>query len=328
MFSSEFGRLKCGCPAESMTFSIKKEGTEIFSQTYFPDDSGTVMIYDLDKLLETFIADLYANFTFAVDGADAATVCVIPCSIAVPEPAETFIEDFFLTAADGERDTASGRFESLTMACAAPTEVTAVCSYIGAGGKVSAKTISLGTKRSVTRFDVSPRLFLDDSLGRLIGYEIRAGRRRARYRVLANPPEADPALIFRNCFGTLETIYLTGARQTTPSYTRSAALIEGEFRNYDIEETMSFKATTGPLRPAMVAVALDLARSKEVFLLDHDGSTGDRVTITDVDVKHTNEDNSIPDFSFTYRRSDRRSALLDVNRPPRLFDDTFDDTYD
>lgn len=327
MFSSEFGRLSLLCPAASTTFSIRIGADEIFSQTYYPDSDGTVIIYDLDKLLENHISSRSA-VTFSVDGSDAAIVKVLPCSMAVPESAETFTEDFFLTTATGERDTAADRYEALTMVCARVTEVTALCSYVDDAGDVSEKTVALGTFLDFVRFDVSPRRFADRSLGRLIAYEIRAGKRRARYRVLANPPEADPALIFRNCFGTLETIYLTGARQTTPSYTRSAALIEGEFRNYDIEETMSFKAMTGPLRPGMVPVALDLARSKEVFLLDHDGSTGDRITITDVDVKHTNEDNSIPDFSFTYRRSDRRSALLDVNRPPRLFDDTFDDTYD
>lgn len=310
-----------------MVFSIKMGTVDILSQTYFPDESHRVTIYDLDRLLESYIAELCGSFTLLVDGTAVKTVTVMTCRTAISERANTFYTDFFFTPSMGERDTAIGRYETVTMYCDATTAVTALCTYLAADGSIVLKTKAVKSFSGWQSVDVSPAKFTDPA-GRLIGYVVQAGARKARYRVIANPPEAEPAFIFRNSFGCWETIYLTGARQVTPSYTRSNAIIEGRNIMYDIDETMSFKAQTGPLRPGMVPVAMDLARSREVYLLGKDGVAGDRITVTDVDVKHTNEDNSIPDFTFTYRRADRRSAQIAVVRPPRLFDSTFDDTYE
>lgn len=327
MFTSEFSHLQCSCEAFSMGFSIKMGTTEILSQTYFPDENHLVTIYDLDKLLETYIDEFCESFTLMVDGIAVKTIVAIKCLTAIEERANTFYTGFFFTPSMGERDTAIGRYETVTMYCDANTAVTALCTYLDANGTIVLKTKAVKSFSGWQSVDVSPAQFAD-SAGRLIGYVVQAGVRKARYRVLANPPEADPAFIFRNSFGCWETIYLTGSKQVTPSYTRSNAIIEGQVIMYDIEETMSYKALTGPLRPGMVPVALDLARSREIYLLGKDGTAGDRITVTDVDVKHTNEDNSIPDFTFTYRRADRRSAKLAVVRPPRVFDKTFDNTYE
>ena len=97
--------------------------------------------------------------------------------------------------------------------------------------------------------------------------------------------------------------------------------------NYDIDETTVLKSWTGPLRPSGVILARDLARSRSVWILKGSDAT-EEVTITAVDVKHSSADNEIADFTFTWRRS-----ALDPNRsytvrPPKLFDDTFDETYD
>lgn len=327
MFTSEFSRLQCSCQDTSMVFSIKMGTVEILSQTYYPDENHLVTIYDLDRLLESYIAELCGSFTLLVDGTAVKTVTVMTCRTDISERADTFYTDFFFTPCMGERDTAIGRYETVTMYCDATTAVNAICSYLTANGSIVTKTKAVKSFSGWQSVDVSPARFVD-SAGRLISYVVQAGARKARYRVLSNPPEADPAFIFRNSFGCWETIYLTGARQVTPSYSRSNAIIEGRNIMYDIDETMSVKAQTGPLRPAMVPVALDLARSREIYLLGKNGAAGDLITVTDVDVKHTNEDNTIPDFTFTYRRAERRSALVSVARPPRLFDSTFDDTYE
>lgn len=328
MFTSEFSHLQCSCESTSMLFSIKMGETEILSQTYYPDERHMVMIYDLDKLLESYIDEIGGTFSLLVDGITVKTILVMTCRAAITENADKFYKDFFFTPSMGERDTALGRFEVVTMYCDAVTNVKAQCSYLTANGGIVTKSKFLISSAGWICVDVSPAKFDDAEAGMLISYIVHAGSRKVCYRVLANPAEADPAFIFRNSFGCWETIYLTGAKQVAPSYTRSNAVIEGQYRMYDIEEIMSFKAYTGPLRPGMVPVALDLARSREIYLLGKDGKAGDRITVTDVDVKHTNEDNSIPDFTFTYRRADRRSAQLAVVRPPRIFDSTFDNTYE
>lgn len=328
MFSSELVRLEFSCTAASMVFSIKQGNAEIFSQTYFPDEHKQVFIYDLDKFLEAHIDEFCGQFSFFVDGTECGEVTVIVCHSAVAEPANTFYPDFFFTPSMGERDTALGRYETVTALTDTDTDVDAFCTYRADDGTIKSKKIKLTSLNGWAAINVSPDQFCDAQCGTLLSYMVKAGNRIARYRVLANAPDVDPAVIFLNSFGCWETIHLTGSKQVTPSYTRSTALFDGQSRIYDIAEVMSFKARTGPLRPAMVPVALDLARAKDVFLLDADGTPGGRLTVTDVDVKHTNEDRTIPDFEFTYRRADRRSAMLSVVRPPKIFDDKFDETYE
>lgn len=328
MFSSEFVQLKFNCTTDSMTFSIRQGASEIFSQTYFPDNHNQVVIYDLDKLLEAHIDEFCAQFSFFLDGNNIGDITVIMCHTSVPEPANTFYKDFFFTPSMGERDTALGRHETITALADGNMDVDALCTYRAADGSITTKKVRLTSFDGWSPINVSPALCYDSDSGTLLSYVVQAGSRKARYRVVADAPEVDPAIIFLNSFGCWETIHLTGAKETTPSYTRSTALVEGQSRVYDIAEVMSYKAYTGPLRPGMIPVAMDLARAKDVFLLNTDGTAGARLTITDVEVKHTNEDHTIPNFQFTYRRADRRSAMLSVVRPPKVFDDSFDETYE
>ena len=325
MFTSEFSRLDFKCTGASMVFSIEWEADEIFSQEYFPDDDHIVTVYDIDKLLESYFDGLCDSFDFFVDGALVKHVSVFTCRINISESADTFYTDFFFTPCTGERDTALGRYETLTLYAGKNTSVDAVCTYFTADETLVTKTKHIADTSVGLMIDVSPSKFIDDA-GELVSYVIHAGARYMPYRVLESVPDADPAFIFKNCFGCWETIYLIGAKETVPTYTRSNAVVGGNAVMYDIQEVMSYKADTGPLRPGMVPA--DLARAKDVFLLKKDGTAGDRITITEVDVKHTNEDNSLPDFTFTYRRADRRSSMIDVVRPPKLFDDTFDETYE
>lgn len=328
MFSSEFVQLKFNCTTASMTFSIKQGSVELFSQTYFPDENNQVIIYDLDKFIEAHISEFCAQFTFYINGQSKGTVLVIICHTAVEETANTFYKDFFFTPSMGERDTALGRYETVSALTDTETTVEAFCTYLAADGTIKSKKENVTALNGWSAINVSPDRFIDAESGILLSYIVQAGSRKARYRVIASAPEVDPALIFLNSFGCWETIHLTGSKQVAPSYTRSTAIIEGQTRIYDIDEVMYFKAHTGPLRPGMVPVALDLARAKDVFLLNADGTSGGRMIITDVDVKYTNEDNSIPDFQFTYRRADRRTTMLSVVRPPKIFDDKFDETYE
>ena len=80
----------------------------------------------------------------------------------------------------------------------------------------------------------------------------------------------------------------------------------------------------------MVAVATDLARAKDVWLYDIIASAeGDSIAITAADIKYTNEDHAIADFALTYRLTRRRTMQGDeATRALRVFDNTFDSTYE
>lgn len=330
MFVSELSRLTFRTDNPDCTFAIVRNGQEVFKQSYVADSNNLVTIYDLDRLLDTLIADIYDSFTFLVSGTalGCSNVKVFKCNAAVAEPAKTFIPDFFLTASMGERDTTPERYEVVTLYTDTETPVQAICTYVGDDLTVTTVNENITSLLGWSYIDVSPSRFMKPEKGTLVAYTIQAGKRKAHFRVHPSLPEAEPAVIFRNCFHAWETLYLTGAMETSGNYTRSSAIVGGQFRIYDIEETLSYKAQTGPLRPGAVPVAMDLARSKEVFLLNADGTVGDEIAITAVENKHTNEDDHMPDFSFTYRRVDRRNTMIAVERPPRIFDKTFDETYE
>jgi hypothetical protein len=180
---------------------------------------------------------------------------------------------------------------------------------------------------AINSVNVSPAKFVDNSVGELISYVVRAGERSFSFEVDSTLAKADPALLFRNNFGCWETMYLTGTIETEYEIKRSHAYIDGKFRLYDIDDTESFKANSGVLLDSMVRLGMDLARSKSIFLLDSTGMANDEIVISDSEIKYTNDDDSMPTFDYTYRRASFVSGMLHTIRPPKLFDKTFDITF-
>ncbi len=311
-----------------VSFTIADSGGTILNGTYTPVD-GTVHIYHLARLLRPLIDDVTAVFTFSADST-SKTVHVVQSGVTVSESAATFLPSFFLSAVMTERDTSLERKELLYLI---PIEATlptvqAVCSYWNGESIVTATKPVAGiiVANEPCYVDASASRFVDSELGTLVAYTIVAGERTMRFRV-TTLPTAEHAMLFHNTFGAWEPIYFAGMTEDAPEYTRETAYVNGKMQLYNLEETASFKSWTGPLRPSGVALARDLARcAKGVFLLEGSETT-DEVTITAVDVKYTSADNDIADFTFTWRRSSLWSATLKAVRPPKLFDETFDETY-
>ena len=314
--------------ASDVTFTIAESGGTILNGTYTPV-AGTVRIYHLARLLRPLIDGVTAVFTFTA-GSTSKTVHVVQSGVTVSESAATFLPSFFLSAVMTERDTSLDRKELLYLI---PIEATlptvqAVCSYWNGESIVTATKPVAGiiVANEPCYVDASASRFVDSELGTLVAYTIVAGERTMRFRV-TTLPTAEHAMLFHNTFGAWEPIYFAGMTEDAPEYTRETAYVNGNMQLYNLEETASFKSWTGPLRPSGVALARDLARcAKGVFLLEGSETT-DEVTITAVDVKHTSADNEIADFTFTWRRSAMWSVMLKTVRPPKLFDETFDETY-
>lgn len=310
-----------------VSFTIADSGGTILNGTYTPV-AGTVRIYHLARLLRPLIDGVTAVFTFTADST-SKTVHVVQSGVTVSESAATFLPSFFLSAVMTERDTSLERKELLYLI---PIEATlptvqAVCSYWNGESIVTATKPVAGiiVANEPCYVDASASRFVDSELGTLVAYTIVAGERTMRFRV-TTLPTAEHAMLFHNTFGAWEPIYFAGMTEEDAEFSRSSAFINGMYVNYDIDETTVLKSWTGPLRPSGVILARDLARSRSVWILKGSDAS-DEVTITAVDVKHSSADNEIADFTFTWRRS-----ALDPNRsytvrPPKLFDETFDETY-
>ena len=326
-FVSELDVLEVTAAANVAVSITASDGSVLLNGTYIPV-GGTARVYHLRKLLSPMIMEVTATFTITVGGV-SKTVHVVQSQVDVSETAADFLPSFFLSAVMSERDTAVGRKELLTML---PIEATlptvqAVCSFWDGSAVVTdTKTLSpVLVTGVVTEIDVSPDQFVDTTVGELVGYTITAGERRMAYRV-RQLPTAEVAMLMRNAFGAWEAVYFAGMTEQSPDYTRETALVNGRLRLYNLEETDTRKCWTGPLRPSGVSLTRDLARSRDVVLLVK-GVASDMVVVTAVDVKHTSADNDIADMTVTWRRSSLLSARLVPVRTPKLFDETFDETY-
>ena len=334
MFSSELSVLKLyGTDTIPLRLTVvTPEGVELFSNVYTPDSEGTVTVYDLDKVITSDLRAVSPQIVLKAGDSRLGpeVIKVLRCSAVVEALAFDFLEKHFLTPSDADRDTALGRYEKLSgYSVDKSVRVTATASFLTPEGKVVTDgPIDIdGFNGGPIEVDVSPMLFVKDMRGRLLSYEVRCGKRVARYRVL-DLPEADPAVVYLNCFGCWETFYFTGKKELTPSYTRSQARIGGKLRSYEIEEELSFKAMTGPLRQGAEDRVMDLVRSREVYLLNSDGSTGEELVVTDCDVKHSNDPSELPDLTVTFRYASTISGRVKVTPKPRVFDNSFDETYE
>ena len=328
-FSTEIMNVEI-CEASSIvTFSILKSGEEIFSSAFTPDAAGNIFIYDVRSILEAHIDDVFADFSFTV-GNDTVNCRVFKASVIVTETAEQFLPSFFLSPTNKKR-TAPDRYETLAFYPQETCRVYTFASYYD-NGHIAVREIQLMGAEDVTPdtvniIDVSAKKFVDESKGTLVSFVVRAGERSFYYIVDNTLPSADPSILFRNCFNCWDTFFFTGTKENSLEVKRSFAYVDGRYRMYDTVDTESFKVNSGVLDEYMIVLAKDLARARNVFLMDKLGNATYELSITDSEIKYTNDDDALPTMDFTFRIALYITLLLEPNRPPKLFDNTFDKKF-
>lgn len=189
--------------------------------------------------------------------------------------------------------------------------------------------MKVGGNGNYSTIDVSPSRFVTSGKT-LCRFVVTAGSRTQAFDLDLHNPDAAPVLLFVNSFGCQELVYCTGKHTVSPKFNYTSAYIGGKLRNYDIDETRNFKADTGILSFPMADWLSDLFRSDEIFLVSFvNGSpvVGREVTLSDPDTEYSNDDASLPRFTFTYRYAQRNQNVLTLDRPGRIFDNTFDYTF-
>ncbi|MEG1916255.1 MAG: hypothetical protein RR061_06200 [Muribaculaceae bacterium] len=332
IFSSELQIFEYRTTSTSSSVSITSDnGTVILSGTYVPDAIGVVTLFDIHRLLDNYITECSSQFSFTIENGAPITTIVVKSSISINESAEIFLQSFFLSPLMGDKPTTLGRFEFLSFIPTEICNVTAFCTYFK-DGKISEVNKSLinnvAISNSAMVMNVSADRFQDIGLGELIAYVITAGERKQSYTIIKTLPIYEPIFQFKNCFGCWEIMYLTGAKNYEPEYRRSSAYINGKYTNYDISETLKIKVSTGILTLPIISIANDLARSTSVYITDNKGNSTDEIIIVDSETKYNNEDNSLTEFTFTYRLASCISRKINTVHPPKLFDNKFDLTYE
>lgn len=237
-----------------------------------------------------------------------------------------FLANHFLSILMGTKQTAMGRLEYLHMHGDDTPGCTARYSD-GTTGSFAVEVVQQGT--GYKTLDVSPDRFASEGKT-LVAYTVAAGARRQDYVIDLQRPDCAPILVFTNSFGLDELAYCTGMHQVDPSYARSMAYVGRTQRNYRIDETRSFKADTGPLTMAMANWWDDVFRSQSVRIVNfYEGhpNVGKDLVVTDSKSGYTNEDSSLPRFTFTYQYAQHNHNVVQTLRAGRIFDNTFDNTF-
>lgn len=238
-----------------------------------------------------------------------------------------FLQNHFLTLLEGRKTTAIGRLEYLHYM--GTEEATITAHYSGTTSTKVFIGTAVGGNDIYTTLDVSPARFTAEGLD-LLYYIVEAGNRSMTFIIDPEQPDCAPILLFTNSFGCQELLYCTGKHEVDPQYTRDAAYIAGYKLNYRITEQRTFNADTGYLGTDMANWADDLFRSDEVYLMNfiHGNSIlGKRVTLSDSKSKRDNLHDSMPRFTFSYTYAQKLHNVLDLQRGGRIFDNTFDMTF-
>lgn len=316
------------------------DGEQIFSENLYPM-SGAITLSDLSDLLTPYAkAKLRVALAITITDVDSndnttatetISASILYCKADFVNGTEDvtpddFCTNHFLSVLLGPKTTAAGRLEFLH--------------YLGTDAATATATYSDGTTAKFTppavkgndiytTIDVSPNRF--NTAGKnLISYVVEAGARSQKFVMDLDKPDCAPVLLFRNTFGVEELIYCTGKHKVAPSYTRSQAYIGKYKRNYKIEESRKFSADTGYLTVAEQNWADELFRSDYVRVVNFKNGEpilGKEVTITDSKSEVDNLDDSMARFTFSYEYSQKNHNVVELGRAGRIFDNTFDYTF-
>lgn len=351
-FSSSVPDLSFSIEKTQAVVAISVDSEQIYQETLTPV-GGSITVSDLTGLLSIYaerrlVVDVDITISEQEIGEGTTMVIMgetytIPGSITttatrtlsfqvmfsradVGVTASEFYDNYFLSILMGTKVTSMGRLEYLHYY---GTGTPSCLAYYSDGTTATfTPQVSSGNSR-YTQIDVSPDNFITAGK-QLVSYIVSVGSRSQEFEIDLEQPDCAPILLFENSFGVQELIYCTGAHKVSPEYKRQSARLGGLLRNYDIEETRNFQADTGVLTIPMANWADELFRSKEIFLVNvYNGvpQVGKEIVITDSKSEYTNNDAEMPRFTFTYQYAQRIHNVIELNREGRIFDNTFDNTF-
>ena len=246
---------------------------------------------------------------------------------------QSFLDQYFLTLLDGAKLTQLGHREYLHAAGADRTTAAVTARYYKDGkvveGNIAADATPTHTVNNITTFDVSPDRYYDADRGDLFAYTVTVGKRVQDFQIDHTEAVADPVLLFTNSFGCQEIFYCLGKKKIAPTFERKSAVISGKKINYSVKETRTFEGDTGVIPPSMAHFAEDLLRSDEIYLF-RDYTQDKEITFTDSKSERTNELDDMAEFTFSYQYAQRVQNVVFKNidnTGGRIFDDSFDDTF-
>lgn len=336
-FHAQLPDISIRTSAASVNVRVSLGSVKLYEEVLYTID-GAVVLQDLAQLVEPWLAEtltdtlIIAAMELTSDGAStsvtaSASTMVVYGWVDVDMACSVFCNYHFLSLLNGPKTTSEGRLEYLHYLGAETGEVVAY--YDGRYQKTWPTTAAAGNGKFTT-IDVSPDRFEVEGK-RLLQYTVTVGNRRQEFVMDMEKPDCAPVLLFTNSFGCQELLYCVGKHEVNPEYDRTSAYINKRRRNYRIVERRKFTADTGLLSEAEMNWVDELFRSKEIYVVNFVNGVprvGKEVLISDSESHFSNEFDAIPRAVFTYMYAQRCHNVMQTERAGRIFDNTFDNTFD
>lgn len=345
-FPYELDRLTFSKQTGDTDINLILDGSSILSTTLTPNDKGQIVLTDIGRYIADRVeqarkassnpnAFVKQTLEVRVGEAKVAAYTLRPCRSRMRATAEKLLPTMFLTMASGGTKYVPLTAESES-AYLLSDDTTGAYNFTLTAYWINLQTRQLQTTTyewggnanpgQIVRIDLTPsNQTPPDASGQwqLVRTDVTSGERTIKIQTppdgLAQAPVT--TLQFVNSFGIIDTFYILGQleREIKPTY--SAALIEGRQTNYLIESNPTYKATTGPLTDATIALLHDLATSTEVT---HEGRA---ITLTSIDLKPSNAYSDQQKATISWRET-TEGGSVEPDRPKGTFDATFDATFD
>lgn len=319
---------------EDCEIKISCNGQEVLF-TLTPDAGGIVSLDEFDGLLRDLADNNPQQCTIEWNEGASISFLILPCSICLSNKAAVVCKNSFLTLQTGEKHTYLGAQEYICFFDNSESRPFFALSLLWVN-KRSGKTKSQfyletaglsvtdkGNGYFVLAFSTSQ--FEPPSEGYIL-HTITATAGKERTQVFRVMPaiDADPVtLVFRNCFGQIESFHFFGNTTEELKPTRSSASFQGTTRNYLVESVPEYTSVTAPLRPVDIAPFEDLCSSTLVYL---SADEGEEICITDNELSLSNNRYEPQRGSVKWRYATNSRHFV-LSTPKRTFDSTFDTTF-
>ena len=326
-FVSGFGDVVIRSPYP-VTMTLRVNSALVLQEKYTPTSGNYIYIRDLESVLNANINKtvLVSPVTMTLEDSDDTKVISVNVQYATANinlPADIYAETNFLTLLQREKITIPGQTEYLSLIATEETTVTAKAKYDDG----TVHTITLGTVTVLNRvhtFNASSSRFPNPT--RIAHYVVSAGRRAMVFYMYKPPWELPQQFVFLNAFGVKETFIPMGLITRENKYTNLFGSFAGKYRKHHVDLVREYAANTGVLSRSMADWIEDLFFSKDVFLLNAD-NVQTEVTILDATVKRSSTWSELPAFDFKYRLSNVSQHEYRFEERKRIFDKTFDYTF-
>nr|DAW09932.1 MAG TPA: hypothetical protein [Caudoviricetes sp.] len=335
-------------PGTTCHISITLGGAVVLDTYLTPDTRGHFALHDLGWLISTHATAAMATrgkwlteLRIEADSKLLATVSIMPCRQRLYINGADFVQRSFLTLAGGgckvvpklatERLVWKPSDEERKQERPVSVRVTYMDLNTGETRRVGSEFRAEEYNDELLCYNTSPAYIVGnlEQFGPMsgatrqpVGYEVTVGKRTMRYRLAPWDMDAAPVttLDFTNVFGLSDSLYIYGEVEEALKPTYTQVVVGGSAYNANVEAQAEFKATTGALSAADVALLKDVATARYVW---HDDSA---VTITAAEVKGSNAYNTADSATLTWRESQSGLSVL-TPLPVRTFDETFDETF-